>query len=72
MQSKSISYKLLEQACLTDYRNNNNDALPEWNEQEQGKDCQMILKMSMPIPLKKLKTEKRLSIERRLTNLAEL
>ncbi|MCQ2857329.1 GIY-YIG nuclease family protein [Helicobacter pylori] len=34
----SISYKLLEQACLTDYRNNNNDALPKWNEQEQGKD----------------------------------
>ncbi len=33
-----ISYKLLEQACLTDYRNNSNDALPEWNVQEQGKD----------------------------------
>ncbi len=33
-----ISYKLLEQACLTDYRNNNHDALPEWNAQEQGKD----------------------------------
>ncbi len=38
IKGASISYKLLEQACLTDYRNNNNDALPEWNEQEQGKD----------------------------------
>ncbi|MGL2387572.1 GIY-YIG nuclease family protein [Helicobacter pylori] len=38
IKDASISYKLLEQACLTDYRNNNNDALPEWNEQEQGKD----------------------------------
>ncbi|WP_373565394.1 PBECR3 domain-containing polyvalent protein [Helicobacter pylori] len=36
--NRIISYKLLEQACLTDYRNNNNDALPEWNVQEQGKD----------------------------------
>lgn len=72
IKDTSISYRLLEQACLTDYRNNNNDALPKWNVQEQGKDCQMILKMSMPIPLKKLKTEKRPSIEMRLTNLAEL
>ncbi|MCQ2845474.1 GIY-YIG nuclease family protein [Helicobacter pylori] len=38
IKDASISYKLLEQACLTDYRNNNNDALPEWNGQEQGKD----------------------------------
>ncbi|RKV27217.1 GIY-YIG nuclease family protein [Helicobacter pylori] len=38
IKDASISYKLLEQACLTDYRNNNNDALPEWNVQEQGKD----------------------------------
>ncbi|MCQ2791804.1 GIY-YIG nuclease family protein [Helicobacter pylori] len=38
IKDASISYKLLEQACLTDYRNNNNDASPEWNEQEQGKD----------------------------------
>ncbi|RVZ40243.1 GIY-YIG nuclease family protein [Helicobacter pylori] len=38
IKGASISYKLLEQACLTDYRNNNNDALPEWNVQEQGKD----------------------------------
>ncbi|WRG27323.1 GIY-YIG nuclease family protein [Helicobacter pylori] len=38
IKDASISYKLLEQACLTDYRNNNNDALPEWNAQEQGKD----------------------------------
>ncbi|RKV07724.1 GIY-YIG nuclease family protein [Helicobacter pylori] len=38
IKDASISYKLLEQACLTDYRNNNNDALSEWNEQEQGKD----------------------------------
>ncbi|GAA8440892.1 hypothetical protein Hpkin86_14080 [Helicobacter pylori] len=38
IKDASISYKLLEQACLTDYRNNNHDALPEWNEQEQGKD----------------------------------
>ncbi len=59
IKDASISYKLLEQACLTDYRNNNNDALPEWNVQEQGKDWyQTILKMSMPISLKKLKTEK--------------
>ncbi|EMG89173.1 hypothetical protein HMPREF1397_00595 [Helicobacter pylori GAM115Ai] len=38
IKDANISYKLLEQACLTDYRNNNNDALPEWNVQEQGKD----------------------------------
>ncbi|MCQ2888823.1 GIY-YIG nuclease family protein [Helicobacter pylori] len=38
IKDASISYKLLEQACLTDYRNNNNDALPEWNAREQGKD----------------------------------
>ncbi|GAA7721066.1 hypothetical protein HpCOL13_11470 [Helicobacter pylori] len=38
IKDTSISYRLLEQACLTDYRNNNNDALPEWNVQEQGKD----------------------------------
>ncbi|GAA7452403.1 hypothetical protein ckin116_06210 [Helicobacter pylori] len=38
IKDASISYKLLEQAFLTDYRNNNNDALPEWNVQEQGKD----------------------------------
>ncbi|WRC03948.1 GIY-YIG nuclease family protein [Helicobacter pylori] len=38
IKDASISYKLLEQACLTDYRSNNNDALPEWNVQEQGKD----------------------------------
>ncbi|AFI07159.1 GIY-YIG nuclease family protein [Helicobacter pylori] len=38
IKDASISYKLLEQACLTDYRNNNNDALPKWNVQEQGKD----------------------------------
>ncbi len=38
IKDASISYKLLEQACLTDYRNNNNDALPKWNAQEQGKD----------------------------------
>ncbi|GAA8916132.1 hypothetical protein HpEKA44_14720 [Helicobacter pylori] len=38
IKDASISYKLLEQACLTDYRNNNHDALPEWNVQEQGKD----------------------------------
>ncbi|MGN8514215.1 GIY-YIG nuclease family protein [Helicobacter pylori] len=38
IKDASISYKLLEQACLTDYRNNSNDALPEWNVQEQGKD----------------------------------
>ncbi len=38
IKDASISYKLLEQACLTDYRNNNHDALPEWNAQEQGKD----------------------------------
>ncbi len=38
IKDASISYKLLEQACLTDYRNNSHDALPEWNEQEQGKD----------------------------------
>ncbi len=38
IKDASISYKLLEQACLTDYRNNSNDALPEWNAQEQGKD----------------------------------
>lgn len=31
IKDASISYKLLEQACLTDYRNNSNDALPEWN-----------------------------------------
>ncbi len=72
IKDASISYKLLEQACLTDYRNNSNDALPKWNVQEQGKIGQMILKMSMPISLKKLKTEKRSSIEKRLTNLAEL
>lgn len=72
IKDASISYKLLEQACLTDYRNNSSDALPEWNVQEQGKDYQMILKMNMPISLKKLKTEKRPSIEKRLTNLAEL
>ncbi|GAA7920015.1 hypothetical protein HpBT059_14470 [Helicobacter pylori] len=34
IKDASISYKLLEQACLTDYRNNSNDALPEWNMQE--------------------------------------
>ncbi|GAA7313105.1 hypothetical protein BD0109_00060 [Helicobacter pylori] len=34
IKDASISYKLLEQACLTDYRNNSNDALPEWNAQE--------------------------------------
>lgn len=38
IKDASISYKLLEQACLMDYRNNSNDALPEWNVQEQGKD----------------------------------
>ncbi len=38
IKDASISYKLLEQACLTDYRNNNNDALPKWNAREQGKD----------------------------------
>ncbi len=38
IKDASISYKLLEQACLMDYRNNSNDALPEWNAQEQGKD----------------------------------
>ncbi|MFP6351774.1 GIY-YIG nuclease family protein [Helicobacter pylori] len=38
IKDTSISYELLEQACLTDYRNNSNDALPEWNVQEQGKD----------------------------------
>ncbi len=38
IKDASISYKLLEQACLTDYRNNNHDALPKWNAQEQGKD----------------------------------
>ncbi|WP_240657664.1 GIY-YIG nuclease family protein [Helicobacter pylori] len=38
IKDASISYKLLEQACLTDYRKNSNDALPEWNVQEQGKD----------------------------------
>ncbi|MBH0274165.1 GIY-YIG nuclease family protein [Helicobacter pylori] len=38
IKDASISYKLLEQACLTDYRNNSHDALPEWNVQEQGKD----------------------------------
>ncbi|PUB98916.1 GIY-YIG nuclease family protein [Helicobacter pylori] len=38
IKDASISYKLLEQACLTDYRNNSHDALPEWNAQEQGKD----------------------------------
>lgn len=38
IKDANISYKLLEQACLTDYRNNNHDALPEWNAQEQGKD----------------------------------
>ncbi|GAA9607885.1 hypothetical protein UBN96_15120 [Helicobacter pylori] len=38
IKDASISYKLLEQACLTDYRNNNNDTLPKWNVQEQGKD----------------------------------
>lgn len=38
IKDASISYKLLEQACLTDYRNNSNGALPEWNVQEQGKD----------------------------------
>ncbi|AEN18172.1 GIY-YIG nuclease family protein [Helicobacter pylori] len=38
IKDASISYKLLEQACLTDYKNNSNDALPEWNVQEQGKD----------------------------------
>ncbi|OOP87962.1 restriction endonuclease [Helicobacter pylori] len=38
IKDASISYKLLEQACLTDYRNNSHDALPEWNVREQGKD----------------------------------
>ncbi len=38
IKDASISYKLLEQACLTDYRNNNHDALPEWNAREQDKD----------------------------------
>ncbi|WQZ14484.1 GIY-YIG nuclease family protein [Helicobacter pylori] len=38
IKDASISYKLLEQACLTDYRNNSHDALPEWNAREQGKD----------------------------------
>ncbi|WP_189394769.1 GIY-YIG nuclease family protein [Helicobacter pylori] len=38
IKDASISYKLLEQACLTDYRNNNHDALPEWSVREQGKD----------------------------------
>ncbi|WP_120826400.1 GIY-YIG nuclease family protein [Helicobacter pylori] len=38
IKDASISYKLLEQACLTDYRNSSDDALPEWNVQEQGKD----------------------------------
>ncbi len=38
IKDTSISYELLEQACLTNYRNNNNDALPKWNAQEQGKD----------------------------------
>ncbi|EMH39106.1 hypothetical protein HMPREF1427_00289 [Helicobacter pylori GAM83Bi] len=38
IKDASISYELLEQACLTDYRNSSHDALPEWNVQEQGKD----------------------------------
>ncbi|EMH07939.1 GIY-YIG nuclease family protein [Helicobacter pylori] len=38
IKDASISYKLLEQACLTDYRNNSHDALPKWNAREQGKD----------------------------------
>ncbi|PDW79214.1 GIY-YIG nuclease family protein [Helicobacter pylori] len=38
IKDANISYKLLEQACLTDYRNNSHDALPEWNAREQGKD----------------------------------
>ncbi|WQU98664.1 GIY-YIG nuclease family protein [Helicobacter pylori] len=38
IKDASISYKLLEQTCLTDYRNSSDDALPEWNVQEQGKD----------------------------------
>ncbi|WRF78531.1 GIY-YIG nuclease family protein [Helicobacter pylori] len=38
IKDANISYKLLEQACLMDYRNNNHDALPEWNAREQGKD----------------------------------
>ncbi|WQV33270.1 GIY-YIG nuclease family protein [Helicobacter pylori] len=38
IKDASISYKLLEQACLTDYRNNSHDALPEWSAREQGKD----------------------------------
>ncbi len=38
IKDASVSYKLLEQACLMDYRNSSDDALPEWNVQEQGKD----------------------------------
>ncbi len=71
IKDASISYKLLEQACLTDYRNSSDDALPEWNVQEQGKDWPNDIKMSMPISLKKLKIEKKSSIEKQLTNLAE-
>ncbi|GAA8190640.1 hypothetical protein HpEKA22_15050 [Helicobacter pylori] len=70
IKDASISYKLLEQACLMDYRNNSKMMhYPNGMCKSRAKIGQMILKMSMPISLKKLKTEKRLSIEKRLTNL---
>ncbi|GAB0054857.1 hypothetical protein YGH035_06750 [Helicobacter pylori] len=70
IKDASVSYKLLEQACLTDYRNNSKMThYPNGMCKSKAKIGQMILKMSMPISLKKLKTEKRPSIEKRLTNL---
>ncbi|QIC84760.1 GIY-YIG nuclease family protein [Helicobacter pylori] len=72
IKDASISYKLLEQACLTDYRNNNNDALPEWNAREQGKDWPNDIKDEHANTTQKAQNREKPFIEKRLTNLAKL
>jgi hypothetical protein len=43
-QKVRISYKYLEDSCKLDYKLRENDALPDWNFQEQGMDWPALIK----------------------------
>ena len=44
VQNAYISYKLIEECCVEDYLACENGKHPEWNVQEQGKDCPLDIK----------------------------
>ncbi len=41
-----ISYKLIEECCLLDYKSLSNDKIPDWNLQEQGLDWSNEVKVN--------------------------